>query len=282
MKIKLSNLLKTIIKQQILEGISETELKNIKVCSSASSHSLTTCKYKNGDYYLKYGGWGNESKLQKQEFNLQTGVEYLAYQIYKLFGIRIPEDILVVGNKEKKRIGLATKDVKGSHFSPRSLDLRNKLTKGMFVDMLLANWDIGNTSNLLVKDKDVIRIDPGGSLIFRAQGARKTPEQFNSKVGELRSMYPGKSSAASAQLYSVAQLKNAAEQFNTVNIDSLIQTIEDAKEEIVNTMKQNAEIENAQINKWIRLVDNTIKPMLIERFNTIKNSTEFVAETINQ
>jgi hypothetical protein len=280
---KLFNALKTIVKQQILEGISETELQDLEVCSSASSHSLQTCKFKNGSYYLKYGGWGNESNLEQQEFNLQIGVEYLAYQIYKLFGISIPEDIQVVGSEERKRIGLATKKVKGYRFSRSSLGSRNNLTQGMFVDMLLANWDIGNTSNLLATDNGVVRIDPGGSLIFRAQGARKTDQQFNSKVGELRSMYPGKGSSPAAQTYSLDSLQKAVDQFNEVeSVDSLIKTVDAAREEVAKTMKENAKIENAEIEEWKSLVNNTIKPMLIKRFETIKNSTDFIEETMKK
>ncbi len=67
-----------------------------------------------------------------------------------------------------------------------------KLRKGFAADALLGNWDVVGMSldNVLVlPDGRVLRIDNGGALAYRAQGALKTSDQWSaSKVGELTSL----------------------------------------------------------------------------------------------
>lgn len=276
MNAKFHNLLKTIIKQQLLE-IKQEEFSDIKVCSLASSHSLQTCKLGDKKFFLKYGGWDDAGIKSQTEFNLQIGVEYLAYQIYKLFGVNIPEEIHVVSNSATKKIGIATSDVQGKAFSEiPSKKLRGQLTHGMYVDMLLANWDIGNVANLIQKGGNVIRIDPGGTLVFRAQGARK--RGFGPKVGELETMHPEKGSTPSADLYDVDKLQAAALTFNKVtSVKELNGTIDSAKKEVIDAM-QEAGIKDNLISEWISLVDGVIKPILGKRFKAIKDSADFVLE----
>lgn len=61
-------------------------------------------------------------------------------------------------------------------------DILASAQNGFVMDAWLNNWDsVGmNYDNMIVKGKDVYRIDPGGALIFRAQGEDKsdtlTPE----------------------------------------------------------------------------------------------------------
>ena len=273
---KFYNLLKIIIKQQLLE-IKQEELSNVMVCSLASSHSLRTCKLGDKKFFLKYGGWEDEDIEKQTEYNFQIGVEYLAYQIYKLFGVNIPDEIHIVSNSKTKRIGIATSAIEGrspSRFP--SPEIRAKLTNGMYVDMLLANWDIGNVANLIQRGGDIIRIDPGGTLIFRAQGERK--RGFGPEVGELETMHPSKGSTPSANLYDIKQLQAAVNRFNTVNsVEELISTIDSAKNEVANGLKE-AEINEELINQWTALVDGQIKPILSKRFYTIKDSVDFILD----
>ena len=275
MQTKFYNLLKTIIKQQLLE-IKQEEFSSVMVCSLASSHSLRTCKLGDKKFFLKYGGWEDEDIETQGEYNLQVGVEYLAYQIYKLFGVNIPEEIHIVSNPNTNRIGIATSAVEGKppSYSP-SPKIRAQLTHGMYVDMLLANWDIGNVANLIQRGSDVIRIDPGGTLVFRAQGERK--RGFGPQVGELETMHPAKGSTPSAKLYDIKELQAAVNRFNTVgSVQELNSTIDSAKNEVANGM-QEAEVDEELINEWNSLVDGQIKPILAKRFQAIKDSVDFIS-----
>ena len=69
-------------------------------------------------------------------------------------------------------------------------DARNSLNfrKGMLIDAWLANWDVlgMNADNIAWEGMFLIRMDLGGALQFRAQGAKKTSAQFGPIVTELK------------------------------------------------------------------------------------------------
>jgi hypothetical protein len=62
--------------------------------------------------------------------------------------------------------------------------------EGFVADAWLANWDavgIGHDNLLVGPDGDAVRIDVGGSLLFRAQGSPKG-HAFGDKVGEINTL----------------------------------------------------------------------------------------------
>jgi hypothetical protein len=68
-----------------------------------------------------------------------------------------------------------------------SIDPDSPVMDGFAVDAWLSNWDVAGTGydNLSFdKDGNPVRLDSGGSLLYRARGARKG-EAFGDKVGEL-------------------------------------------------------------------------------------------------
>lgn len=69
--------------------------------------------------------------------------------------------------------------------------MRQKLRAGYAVDVLLGNWDVVGASadNILVDaNGEPWRIDNGGSLKFRAQGAQKTKDQWGEFIDDLWTM----------------------------------------------------------------------------------------------
>lgn len=65
------------------------------------------------------------------------------------------------------------------------------LRKGFVADALLGNWDVvglGLDNVLVDAQGTVYRIDNGGSLRYRAQGAKKSPAQWSGLVAELASL----------------------------------------------------------------------------------------------
>lgn len=149
-----------------------------------------------GDYFVKFPGLACGPGDDPPE--LQLVVEYLAYRLYAAFGVRVPAAYLV---HDGDRLGLATRRVHGpsvgSYLRSRGLDLEQvgdleaagDVYRGFFVDVLLANWDVvGLTGdNLILGPDGIYRIDPGGSLTFRAQGDRKGAA-FGAVPGELTTM----------------------------------------------------------------------------------------------
>lgn len=82
-----------------------------------------------------------------------------------------------------------------------------KITKGLDVDAMLGNWDVIGMSgdNILIdKDGNPWRIDNGGSMGYRAQGTKKTDDQWNQWTGDFftitqsanNAKYVGKTSAS--------------------------------------------------------------------------------------
>jgi len=80
-----------------------------------------------------------------------------------------------------------------------------QLQEGFAVDALLANWDVaGLEYDNVVSDAEglPVRVDPGGALLFRAQGTPKTDDQFNENVPELDTFTDKNSSRPAAKIFS--------------------------------------------------------------------------------
>lgn len=116
-------------------------------------------------------------------------VEYLSYEIYNFYNIKVPfVDLYIKNNK----IMLASEKTVGHHILIKDLPKYKDFVKGFAVDTFIANWDVSGTANTadnLIMDNNgnVTRIDPGGSLTFRARGQKKY-ESFTDEVNELKTM----------------------------------------------------------------------------------------------
>lgn len=110
--------------------------------------------------------------------------EMLAGQLYGMSGVKTPRLELVETPK-----GLAI----SSAWEPGELigRMRNpdvtSVQRGLPTDAWLANWDVVGTGgdNVLMTPSGPVRIDLGGSLRYRAQGA---PKEFGPSVEELVSI----------------------------------------------------------------------------------------------
>lgn len=116
--------------------------------------------------------------------------EHLANRLYRDMGIAAPEThVSVVDGKPM----LMSKELDGTPTGVAGLK-ESDLRDGFVVDAWLGNWDVlGQTlDNALVDGGKAYRIDNGGSLVWRAQGARKV---FEETVSELDSMRQAGNSA---------------------------------------------------------------------------------------
>ncbi len=217
MKIKLKELRKiiyeSIINEVNIEDIGET------CFSPGSTHLMKTCSLGGNKYYLKFS---DADLFENVDPSLQILVEYLAYTVYSLYkGIKIPKFELVY-DKKNSNVGIATSEIPGklagtTHFNPKKLAIM--LSSGVYVDVLLSNWDVigTGTGNIFIDDKEetATRIDPGGSLTFRAQGGRKG-NKFGKTPGELKTMLDP-NFGGSGMIYQYADLKEAAMIFTSVS-----------------------------------------------------------------
>ena len=225
--------LRELIREAIISEIDIEQLGD--VCFAAgSTHVMKTCKIGEDKYFLKFS---DESLFDEGDPSMQVLVEYLAYQVYALYkGISIPKTELVYDRKNKK-VGIATSAVKGKMALEDDIDFRKfgkMMSSGVYVDIFLANWDvIGTGSGNVIHDKGTAtRIDPGGSLTYRAQGGRKG-SKFNPNAGELKTMLGPK---GAGQVFQYADLVEAASTFFSVSWKQIESTLLKVGQDVSNEL----------------------------------------------
>ena len=99
--------------------------------------------------------------------------EYIANMLYNILGQKTPDFELYNADSDTditmlSRFIPGTKEPQSSNFA--------EMGKGFISDVLLANWDVYKNDNCRIDaGGNVIRVDNGASLFFRAQGGRKNP-----------------------------------------------------------------------------------------------------------
>jgi hypothetical protein len=165
---------KIAAKQKFVNELFPTDLSTLKVIKrlGGSTGAELVEDAKGNKYVMKKGS--NTS-------NEHVKSEYLTNQLYDLLGLRVPDFELYEENGEAIML---------SKFIPMtrmpSASDYDEMAKGFAVDALLANWDVYQNDNCLVDSAGrIIRVDNGGALEYRAQGAKKT---FGKTVSDFDSM----------------------------------------------------------------------------------------------
>lgn len=229
--------LRALLREAVISEVDISDLEGIS-CTAGSTHVMKTCKLGKDKYFLKF----SDASMFEGETDpsLQILIEYLAYKIYALYpGVRIPK-VELVYDKAEKKVGLATSAVQGKpgRTSVPAKKLGKMLSAGVYVDVFLANWDVvGTDAGNVIVDKDVAtRIDPGGSLTFRAQGGRKG-NKFASSAGELKTMLDP-SFGGAGEVLSHADMQAAAKEFQSVGWQAINSTIKSVAAEVSADLKK--------------------------------------------
>lgn len=163
-----------------------------KVSGQQGSNSGGTFKDNSGrDWYCKFPNkHAHSPELVKNEL--------LANKLYHAAGIDVPDCKLV---QYKGKLGIASRIIPGLTVNQSKLKPTTPgVADGFAVDCWLANWDsVGLVyDNMLVSnDGHAVRIDQGGSLLYRAQGAPKGAA-FGDKVTETKTLRDGSNAQAAA------------------------------------------------------------------------------------
>lgn len=137
-------------------------------------------KDKYGNLYVWKEGGGNN-----KEEHIRN--EQAADDFYRACGINVPDGKIFDTSNGPVKLTRYIEDGESldkwwSKATPaQKNEMRAKLQKGYAADILLGNWDvIGLSGDNIIIDKDGTpwRIDNGGALGFRAQGVRKTAEEW--------------------------------------------------------------------------------------------------------
>ena len=254
-------LLKKYIANLISE-IKKSDFQNLtRRPDMQSSHPVFTGQYSEKDHFVKFPS--NE---------IQTLNEFLAYKIYSLYDVKIPDSYHLVFD-EGGTVGISTESFSGGIYKGRRAgpDLRNKFNVDVgsmfYIDSFLANWDAAK--NVLVNfDKfkhegefDYRMIDPGGALNFRARGERKG-NKFTDNVGELDTLLDRRLTrgTGASYVYGGRDDKLAQEKFKSVSWSMLESMINKTCQEVLDELAENNRQDlSSEFSEECKLVKRKLK-----------------------
>jgi hypothetical protein len=178
------------------------------------------------------GGW-YEHKGTREKYYVklyenpeQARIEFIANAIYKKLGIPAVESELFPMDG---KLAIASKEVKGAKsMHLESMKGDSEIRNGFIADAYLANWDVvGLCYDNIVHGEDgkKIRVDNGGSIIFRAQGGTKdfTPDNIPELSNMLNPNFPaGKVFEAFSEDKLQIQARDLVESLSEADIDEII------------------------------------------------------------
>lgn len=209
-----------------------------KATQSGSNPGFWVEHINSGDlYYFKTGN------------GMQNITEHVSSQLYRAAGIDTPDMDLVASPNFNSSVStdncwIKSKAITG--LKPVS-EKPEAAYEGFAVDAWLANWDAVCSGNTMIKNGTAVRLDFGGSLNFRAQGAKKN---FGNQVPELSTLLDSKINPESASLF-----KNMT------------------REDLIGSLKRVQSVTDNDIQKIYNSVNTYMNP---EIFETIKNRKTYL------
>ena len=207
------------------EGISYSGIEDWKkVGGQMGSNVGGTFEDQDGNQYYV--------KIPKSPSHAQN--ESLASALYREAGIEAVEVNLGFSDGELRTISPLIPN-SSTDLESRLDDAEyiKKLQEGFAVDAWLANWDVaGLTFDNVITDSngEPVRVDPGGALMWRAQGAPKG-KLFGDKVNEIDSLRDPDLNPTSAEVFGSmtdADISNSAAKLVGITperIDSIVDSI---------------------------------------------------------
>lgn len=150
--------------------------------------------------------------------------EALAASLYRAAGIDVPDIVIgkgAPGLTGEHMIASRIDPRKASVFTPTDAKLVDKMREGFAVDAWLADWDVmgGGFSNLTVVGGVPVRIDVGGSLLFRGGKGLPKGDTFGDLVPEWITLRDPSRSHHAAQVYremTPAQLRASVDRVKAI------------------------------------------------------------------
>lgn len=198
-----------------------------KVGEQAGSNAGGKFRDGNGqDWYCKFPG--NPDVVRN---------EFLAAKFYQMLGVSVPTLKLV---EKDGKLGIASKWVDGMKMgNAEELAAAQGAHDAFAIDAWLANWDVvglGNDNLMIGADGKAVRVDVGGSLVYRAQGEKKG-DAFGDDVAELKTLIDPKMNPKSAAVFSGVNKDSMAWGLSQLNklkpsqIEELVEKIGPGSEE---------------------------------------------------
>lgn len=178
------------------------------------------------EWYVKYPKQGQGLERLQEEL--------AANRLYRRAGIKVPELELVEINGQ---MGIASRIVPGKVATisdALTLAKAGDVKEGFIFDAWMGNWDVAGAKfdNLLVDDLGkVYRIDVGGSLRYRAQGALKQGWGYSDEVSELDTLRDMSMNPNTAKIFSNltdAELRDQIKYLQSVMSDDVLMAVLDS------------------------------------------------------
>ena len=155
--------------------------------------------------------------------------ELLATKLYQEMGIPIPDAQLVM---KDGKVGLATKWEEGLQEVPyEQLSATPGAREHFAADAWLANWDVigRDTHNMVLKNGEAMRVDPGGALRYRGMAGRPKGPAFTDTVGEVESLRTPRNPSTHAVFGSMtdAEVAKSAERVAALHPNRIRELVEE-------------------------------------------------------
>ncbi|WP_143867204.1 hypothetical protein [Nostoc linckia] len=152
--------------------------------------------------------------------------EASADNAYRALGVNVPKQKLYETPDGPVKLaeyveGKSMKEVIEKGTPAEKKKLLAELKKNYTADALLGNWDVVGQEKdniILGKDGKVYRVDNGGALGYRAQGAKKTDEQWNKYPTELWSMRDKSVNPQAAEAFAGMKHKEIVQQIDAIAV----------------------------------------------------------------
>lgn len=156
--------------------------------------------------------------------------EHTANELYRTLGVPVPEGrIYDTPGGPVQLTRLVAGEPLGAYLKratpAEAAAVKAKLGEHFAADALLGNWDaVGlGLDNVLVRpDGTPVRIDNGGALRFRAQGAAKTAAEWNEFPTELWSLRERATNAQTAEIFGGLDFYQVARQVDAMDARALL------------------------------------------------------------
>jgi hypothetical protein len=212
---------------------------------------------------------GDKFYVKQAQSEQHAANEVLAARLYDAAGVRVPDVYLTELDGGPAVASRIIPDLQplypGGHTTPATL---KEGRKGFSMDAWLANWDsVGLVYDNMMKDKDghAVRVDTGGALLYRAQGAPKGG-LFTDTVGETETLRSTKN-AQSHKIFGGMTDQDVAEDVkNTVNkvpdslIDKLIDELPFSSDEVKQELNDRIKKRRKNLNEKFDIAPSPAAP----------------------
>lgn len=169
---------------QFPENVSATRELNVALGGSTGAKMVED---EHGNRYIRKEG-ASQAHVRNEGY---------ADAFYQAAGVKVPGFKIYEDGDKTIKLATVIKNAKslGEWWNDANDDerkeMRKKLRQGYAADVLLGNWDVVglDADNILIdKDGEAWRIDNGGSMGFRAQGAKKNSASWGNYIDDLFTM----------------------------------------------------------------------------------------------